>query len=69
MLYYVGFACPHNSYLVNMHYISAFNMRKEFLELDGKIVPAARGKAEQFSKEFTRYIKQKYRENLRWDIQ
>lgn len=65
MLNYVGFACPHNSYLVNMKYISVFNKQKEFIELDGHRIPVARGKVKKFSEEFIKYINQKYREKLK----
>ncbi|MCX4361508.1 MAG: LytTR family transcriptional regulator DNA-binding domain-containing protein [Mucispirillum schaedleri] len=65
MLSSVGFACPHNSYLVNMRYISAFNQTKEFIRLEEKRLPVARGKVKKFSEEFTRYINQKYRNKLK----
>lgn len=66
MLHIAGFACPHNSYLVNMRYISGFSIQKEFIKLEGKRIPVARSKVKQFLGEFTRYINQKYREKLSW---
>lgn len=65
MLYPVGFVCPHSSYLINLRYVSAFNPKKEFIKLDGKMFSVARGKVDQFSIEFTRYINLKYKEKLK----
>ncbi len=65
MLYPVGFVCPHSSYLINLRYVSAFNPKKEFIKLDGRMFSVARGKVEQFSIEFTRYINLKYKEKLK----
>lgn len=64
ILHIAGFACPHNSYLVNMKYISDFSVQKEFIKLEEKRIPIARGKVKQFLGEFTKYINQKYREKL-----
>jgi len=65
MLYPVGFVCPHNSYLINLRYVTSFSPYREFVELEGKMLPIARGKVEQFSKEFMDYINRKYKEKLK----
>lgn len=61
-LHSVGFVCPHNSYLVNLRYVSMFDPDKEFIELDGNMLAVARGKVCEFSKEFADYVNQKYKE-------
>lgn len=65
MLGAIGFVCPHNSYIVNLHYVSAFNPTKEFLELDGQMMSVSRSKITQFTKEFTDFVNRKYKERMR----
>lgn len=62
MLGGIGFVCPHNSYIVNLHYVSAFNPTKEFLEIDGQMMSVSRSKIVQFTKDFTEFVDRKYKE-------
>ncbi len=61
----VGFACPHNSYLVNLRYVTKFLPNKEAIMVDGKNIAVARGRVEQFKKDFIAYVDGKYKEKLR----
>lgn len=65
MLSPIGFVCPHQSYLVNLRYVSSFNQTSELVELDGEQMSVARGRIAQFAKDFARYIDQSYREKLK----
>lgn len=54
-----GLAYPHNSYLVNMRYVSCYD--KETITLkDGTILNIARSKAKEFSKRLNEYWGSKY---------
>lgn len=55
------FALPHNSHIVNLRYLSNFDMKKEILEVDGKILSISRGKKEQFFRKLTEYSRKKYK--------
>lgn len=56
------FAIPHNSYMVNLHYISYFNAEKEFFVLEGKEFTMSRGKKKAFLTDLARYTRKKYKE-------
>lgn len=64
-LYPIGFTCPHSSYLINLRYVTEFNIKKEYICVDGKMLSVSRGKLDEFSKDFTQYINLKYREKLK----
>ena len=59
------FAIPHNSYMVNLHYVSSFDIKAEFFMADGKRLPMSRGKKDAFLDDLTRYTRKKYKEKLR----
>ena len=63
-LRHVGFAMPHNSYIINLRYVTSFNLHKEIVLLEEKRIPIARGKVSQFSNELVRYMNKKYKEKL-----
>ena len=54
------FALPHNSYIVNMRYISSFDLKKEFIIADGKSLFVSRGMKEEFFKKLMNYTTGKY---------
>lgn len=64
-LQHVGFAIPHNSYIINMRYVTNFNFHKEIVLLGELRIPIARGKVSQFSNVLVRYMNTKYREKLK----
>ncbi len=55
------FAIPHNSHIVNLRYVSNFDMKKEILEVDGKTLSISRGKKEDFFRRLTEYSRKKYK--------
>lgn len=58
------FSVPHNSYIVNLHYVSNFNPETETLVADGKELPMSRGKKGNFLNDLMGYMERK-RENER----
>lgn len=50
------FACPHNSYLVNLRYVERVNKGAELVLTNGVILPIARSKARGFLQELTEYL-------------
>ncbi len=58
------FAIPHNSYMVNLKYVSTFDSKKEIIVADGKILTISRGKKDVFFKEFANYTRRKYKEKF-----
>jgi two-component system LytT family response regulator len=63
MLAPVDFALPHNSYIINLRYVSGFDFKKEIVEVDGKTLPISRARKELFFKELTGYTRKKYKRN------
>jgi DNA-binding LytR/AlgR family response regulator len=63
MLEPVDFALPHNSYMINLHYVSKFDFKKEIVEVEGKMIPISRGQKDRFFHELTEYTRKKTREN------
>lgn len=59
------FSIPHNSYMVNLRYVSSFNPKTEFFVADGESLPMSRGKKEVFLNDLARYIRKKYKEKLK----
>lgn len=59
------FAIPHNSYMVNLRYVSSFEPKTEFFVVDGKSLPMSRGKKEAFLNDLAKYTRKKYKEKLR----
>lgn len=59
------FSIPHNSYMVNLRYVSDFNLKTEFFVVDGKKLPMSRGKKETFLNELAMYAGKKYKEKLK----
>lgn len=59
------FSIPHNSYMVNLRYVSSFDPRTEFFVADGKSLPMSRGKKETFLNDLANYTRKKYKEKLR----
>lgn len=62
MLEKADFAIPHNSYIVNLRYISSFDIKREVLEVDGKCMSISRAKKGDFFNKLTEYSRKKYRE-------
>ena len=58
------FAIPHNSYIVNLKYVSTFDPKKEIIVADGKVLTISRGKKDTFFKEFANYTRRKYKEKF-----
>lgn len=61
MLETADFACPHNSYLLNLRYISSISLKKGVLVADGTILPISRSKKKQFARTLAEYSNKKYR--------
>lgn len=59
------FAIPHNSYMVNLRYVSSFEPKTEFFVVDGKSLPMSRGKKEAFLNDLAKYTRKKYKEKLK----
>lgn len=59
-----GFAVPHNSYMVNLHYVTSFDSRKEIIVADGNVLSISRGKKDTFFKELAKYTRKKYKEKI-----
>lgn len=57
-----GFGFPHNSYIVNMNYITSIQRNEETFELAGRTLTMARSKKGDFIKEFVKYANTKYRQ-------
>ncbi len=55
------FSVPHNSYMVNLRYVSSFNPKTEFFVVDGKSLPMSRGKKETFLNDLAKYARKKYK--------
>jgi DNA-binding LytR/AlgR family response regulator len=62
MLEPVDFALPHNSYMINLRYVSGFDFKKEIVEVEGKMIPISRGQKNHFFQEMTQYTQKKHRE-------
>lgn len=50
------FSVPHNSYIVNLRYVSSFNPKTEFFVADGKELPMSRGKKKNFLNDLIKYM-------------
>lgn len=59
------FSVPHNSYMVNLRYVSSFDPKTEFFVADGKSLPMSRGKKEVFLNDLAKYTRKKYKEKLK----
>lgn len=59
------FSVPHNSYMVNLRYVSNFDPKTEFFVVDGKSLPMSRGKKEVFLNDLAKYTRKKYKERLK----
>lgn len=58
------FSIPHNSYMVNLRYVSDFNAKTESFVVDGKRLVMSRGKKEVFLNDLAKYTRKKYREKM-----
>ena len=65
LLELLDFSVPHNSYMVNLRYVSNFNPKTEFFIVDGKQLPMSRGKKEAFLNDLAKYIRKKYKEKFK----
>lgn len=61
----VDFSIPHNSYMVNLHYVSDFNPKTECFVVDGKRLVMSRAKKEDFLNDLAKYTRKKYKEKLK----
>lgn len=59
------FAMPHNSHMVNLRYISSFDMKREFLMVEGTRISVSRSMKDEFFERFTNYSTQKYKRSSR----
>lgn len=59
------FAIPHNSYMVNLRYVSSFDPKSEFFVVEGRSLPMSRGKKETFLNDLAKYTRKKYKEKLK----
>lgn len=66
MLHPVGFALPHNSYIVNMRYIKEcrFKNLEICIEDEAASFSIARNKKEEFKSDFLHFLNKKYKEKL-----
>ncbi len=55
VLYPVGFIIPHNSYLVNLKFVTKYNVQSEIFELDSKIFPISRKNISSFAEELREF--------------
>lgn len=55
------FAIPHNSYMVNLRYITGLNPQEDCIEADGVCITVSRGKREEFFRKLAEYSRNKYR--------
>lgn len=60
----IGFAIPHNSYIVNLRFVSGFDIKRETIVVDGKTMFMSRGKKDTFLSSLTEYSRKKYKEKL-----
>lgn len=65
LLQMADFSMPHNSYLVNLRYVSEFDTKTEFFVVDGKRLPMSRGKKNNFLNDLANYTRKKYKEKLK----
>lgn len=56
-----GFGFPHNSYIVNMRYITIIEKKDNTFKLAGRTLTIARSKKDEFIREFVKYANMKYR--------
>ena len=54
------FAIPHNSYMVNLSYVSGFDWDKNILIVDGETLTVSRAQRNDFRWKFTKYVGGKY---------
>lgn len=59
------FSVPHNSYMVNLRYVSNFDPKTEFFVVDGKKLSMSRGKKGTFLNDLAKYTRKKYKEKLK----
>lgn len=59
------FTIPHNSYMVNLRYISSFNPKTEYFVVDGINLPMSRGRKEAFLSDLAKYARKKYKEKMK----
>lgn len=59
------FSGPHNSYMVNLRYVSGFDTKTEYYVVDGKNLPMSRGKKEIFLNDLAKYTRKKYKGKLK----
>lgn len=59
------FSVPHNSYMVNLRYVSSFDPKTEFFVVDEKCLPMSRGKRKIFLNDLAKYARKKYKEKLK----
>lgn len=59
------FSMPHNSYMVNLRYVSDFDPQTEFFVVDGKRLAMSRGKKDEFLNDLATYTRKKYKEKLK----
>lgn len=65
MLGTVDFAIPHNSFIVNMHYVALLTKDNEFVFVAGKKIPISRGRKREFMQKWVDYSAGKYRRSER----
>ena len=53
------FSVSHNSYIVNMRYVSSISPTKEYFIADGRELPMSRGKKKKFLKDMIAYMARK----------
>lgn len=58
----VGFAIPHNSYLVNLRYVDGMVSTEGIIRIGDEVFTISRSREKKFMSEFMRYINQKYKE-------
>lgn len=59
------FSIPHNSYMVNLRYVSDFNPKTEYFVVDEVNLPMSRGKKGDFLNDLAKYTRKKYKEKLK----
>lgn len=56
------FAFPHNSYLVNLSYVTGMVIREDTIKIGEEVFTISRSREKQFMEQFMRYLNQKYKE-------
>lgn len=60
----IGFAIPHNSYLVNMNYVTDWDFNVGYIIVDGHRIPVSNSRSDVFKNELRDYLRVKYQREM-----